>query len=668
MARSPKPTLDDIDAWRKELKQFWQGAEDKAQLSYDSYHNEHEVNPPNPGSKDLIAQPYEMRSGRYAELCDHVIGNLDVDPNYSTDAPGKRAEEAEKWANLIRSTIEREQGEDTNSRMTGESVIIGFSGVKVFPHPKIWKGKYPKQGIDAEGKPLRGEADKAYNQRLKEFGQTAPIPIAVWHIPGRTWKPLLDGRKVIKSLECKEVTRAYVQSRYGDKLDTDQKDLLKGLNKGIEFVEYVDDRWCGYYVFGPGKSEFKVELRAWEHRMPTPEGEAPVVLVEGYTTSDSNPKYRWKGLAADVRDSIIAQDLALSQQLTAMITFWWLTIIHRIKPDAQGNFDLEKMRKTRKFTLGGTNFVMPNEELEVMAAPANLPPLESLYAKLEERIQRAVPPILSGAVEGTSSGYEFNIARQTALTRIKPLAQRLAQADADIMRMIFYALGGLSKILKKDKLTVYVREATQDGVKPIGMSWEQVRDLVPLIRATREEAMPEDLHSKIDAAIKAWKELQLPWAHVIEEIYGAPNPEELKELRDIENIVDAPAILQRTEQDVFKEMELILNDTEGVAPEEAAAGPPMPPGLEQALGMGPPVPQGGMIGPNDPMLAQAAAMNGGAPPGPPPQVPVPAAGVSPNGGGAAPNVFRTNPRAGTSSRNRGRRRKAPPPNTKGSSR
>jgi len=49
MARSPKPTLDDIDRWRKELKPYWKPAEDKAKDSYESYHNEHEVEPPGLG-------------------------------------------------------------------------------------------------------------------------------------------------------------------------------------------------------------------------------------------------------------------------------------------------------------------------------------------------------------------------------------------------------------------------------------------------------------------------------------------------------------------------------------------------------------------------------------------------------------------------------------------
>jgi hypothetical protein len=675
MARSPKPTLDDIDAWRKELKPYWEPRQGKVKVNREVYHNEHEVEAPLPASDDLIAAPYEMRSGRAGELCDHAIGLLDVEPQYSTDSPGKRAENAEAWFNLIRRTAEQEQGEDTNSRATGETIIIGYSAIKVLPDPKLWRGQYPKQGIDRDGKAIKSEDDASYNKRVKEFGHTAPVPIVFWHVPGETWFPLLNGRNVIKSLECKEVTRSYLQARYGEKLSGDSKELLKSLNKGIELVEYIDDRWCGWYVFGPGRSELRQELRVWEHRMPVPEGQAPVVLVEGLTTSDNRPGYRWKALIQDVRESIVAQDVVLSRSMTVVQLFFWLTIIHRIKK-GQGLAELESLKKTRKFTIGGTNFVMENEELEVLGPPGQLPDAESLYAKLEERIQRAWPPILSGVVEGVSSGYEFNIARDTALTRVKPIAQRLAQADADLMRMACYALGGLSKILRKENLMVYVRQTTEDGVKPIGMSWEQVRDLIPLIRAKREEDLPTDVHSKIDAAIKAHAPsptgLGLPWAHVIEEIYGAENPEALKELRDIENIVDSPRVLQRTEDDVFREMEILLNEQEGMGLDEAlgAGGAPLPDAFAQALGPGGP----GVVGPNDPMLVAAAGMGGGAPgplPGTPPMGGMPAApppSAPPVPAGSPVNVQRTNPRAGTSTQNRGRRRKAGPTNTQGRSR
>ena len=636
-----------------ELEEAWQKQHEKDERVSKIYHNEHDLDLPN--SKDQIIQPYEVRLGRGPELCDHVIGILNVEPLYSIDAAGKRAEDAEKWANLARATAEREQGEDTNTRMTGEAVMPGWSMVKILPNPQYWKNVYPKQGKDRDGQEIEDETDGAYNKRQKDFLEMAPFPVSIWHVSSRTGFPLLNGRNVMHLLEIKQVTLTYIEARYGDKL-RDVKDQMRQIAKEWKLVEYTGPTHCGYYVFGPAGSDFKRELRTWEHRMPMPDGQAPVVLVEGFTSADTTPGRRYKSLIEDVRGALVGTDIIASRLISAVVTFFSLTIIHTIKQGAQyGETDIETLKNIRAFAIGGTNFKLPNEEIDVMAAPANLPDAESAFVKLDERINRALPPILSGDIQGVSSGYQFDVSRRTALTRVRPLGQRLAQADADIMRMIFYALAGLSKILKKDNLKVYVREASKEGVRPIGVSWEDVRDLIPLVRARRDEDFPEDVHSKIDAAIKAWKDLGLPWAYVIEKIFGAENPEELKELRDIENIVDSPTILERTEQDVFAEMELILNEQEGLPPEELLDpnAPPLPPGLEAALGLPgalpppPPLALPGMPpGPLGPPM--------GMPPPPPMAPPSPMAG--PNGSNQA--LTRTNPRAGTRTRNRGRRRKA----------
>ncbi|MCI0409731.1 MAG: hypothetical protein L0191_14415, partial [Acidobacteria bacterium] len=417
---------------------------------------------------------------------------------------------------------------------------------------------------------------------------------------------------------------------------------MEKITQEIDLVTYVDDTYVGYYCLGPKGSDFKKELRVWEHRMPVPEGQAPVVLIEGFTTGDARPEYRWKSLIEDVRSSLIGLDIVQSKYISAVVTFFSLTILHGIKQGGPEAVDFLDLAKKRPFKLGGTNFKLPGETIDAMGAPQSMPDASLALQYLDQRINRALPPILSGDVQGVSSGYQFDVSRRTALTRVRPLAQRLAQADADIMRMICYALGGLSRILRKKELKVYVRESTEEGVKPIGVSWEQVRDLLPLIRAKREENFPEDIHSLIDAAIKAHKELGLPWAKVIEKILGWENPEELKELRAIEDLVASPVVLEKTEQDLFREMELILNEEEGMPLEEALgpSSPPLPPGLVEALGGG--VPDTGGI--------PLEAFQQSAPAGP-----IPFRSPAP---GPGPNVQTTNPRRGTRTRNRGRRKKA----------
>jgi hypothetical protein len=584
----PDVTKEQVRAWLGDLKRYWEPEHKRQELNAEYYWNEYEVDPAI-HDEDLIAEPYVLRQGRSGEIVDRAFGLLDVHTSVSIDAPGKKAEGAEAWANLARPQAEREQGEDTDSRATFEAVLQGVSGIKVLPNPKLWRGKYPKQQSTSDV--------RAYNKAVKQFGEMAPLPVSVWHIPSRTWYPLLNGRNVIRSLECKKVTKAWVEARYGDILAQDDRDQMTGIADEIELVEHVDDTECGWYLFGPEGSELTKELKTWPHRMPVEKGVAPVVLVEGITTGDTRPGYRWKGLLDDIRDVIKAQDFALSRTATMVQIFYWLTVIHTIK---EGGATLEELKKQRPFVIGGTNFILPNEEFQIMGLPSELPDAEQLYAKTEERLRRAWPDVLAGITGGETSGYAFNIARDAALTRLKPIQTHMATADADVAWLMFAAVGALEKKLQRKSLTVYVRQADDEGVRSIGINWDQVKDLRPLIRAKREADLAVDIHSKIDAAIKAWTQLHLPWDHVISEIYGAENPEELSDARELEDIENDPQVVDRKLQDVFLEMNDILNEQEGMPLDELAAemggGMRLPPAFVGALGQQQATPQG--AGPN----------------------------------------------------------------------
>jgi hypothetical protein len=645
------PSKEDIRRWLGELRSHYDARQKRNEKADDFVRNEYAVEAPMP-SADLIAEPYVFRQNRGSEIYNRAQGILNVHSHVSAEVPGRRAEEAEKWINLARPQAEWEDGEDTNSAVTKEVITKGYSAVKVLPNPRKWQG-YPREQTITDA--------KAYTKAVKEYGQTAPLPFSVWHIPVNTWYPLLNGRNVIRSLECKKVTRSWIEARYGDSLDQGEHEELRGLAAEIEFVEYVDDTICGYYIYGPEGSDFAKELRTWPHRMDLGKGRAPVVLYEGITEVDPKPEYRWKGLIDDIMPTLQAQDFALSRTATVVQVFYWLTVIHRIK---EGGASLEDLKNTRRFVLGGTNFVLPQEELEVLGLPGQLPDAEALYVRTEERIKRAFPDALQGLIDGSSSGYLYNLVRDSALILVKPIANNLAKGDAEVARLIFQAVGAMQRITRQKRLTVYVREATDEGVKAIGVSYDQVKELGPLIRAKRDADLPVDVHSKIDAAIKAWKELRLPWDHVIAEIYGADNPEELEEARDLEDIERDPQVTERTRADVFAEMDAIINERESISLADAQqsidANGPIPPALARALGLiGP---EAGL--PGAPMLPPEAMVvpEPSVEPYPPPVATAPPA-APPKVAGR--NVSRTSPRAGTKTQNKGTRRKAAPPGVRG---
>ena len=612
--------------FKEEMVTYWGPQEKPNTAAHDLYHNKHAVEAPSQ-DQDLITKPMIMRQGLGGDIIDSLVGRLDVASVHSVDPFGiggraeDHAEKLEAWANTIRAVAEREQGEDTQRRTTFETLEYGFTGVKVLPLPQAWKGIFPKRSDD--------EDDDTFNGRQKDFNLTAPLPIAIWHIPARTWKPLLHGRKVIKSLEVKKVPAAWVRARYQAKSLADKKDTDE-----VELIEFVDDQWAGWFVSAnTGSME---ELKVWRHRMDVPVGQAPVVLIEGLTTADTAPGFRWKSMLADVEDTIKAQDFALSRQKTMVATFYTLTVMHQLKqafsPDV-----LTAATRERKFQIGGTNFLLEGEEFDILGMPANLPDAEALFAKTQARLERHMPPVLQGIVEGVSSGYEFNLREIAAATKIDPLADNLAEGDADIMRLVFLALGALAKITGRDE-KVYLRRRTDKGTEAIGLSWEDVKDYGPLLRAKREANLTIDMLAKLDAVQKA-VELGFPWRFAVQEIGGYENPEELRDERLAENMENAPPLLQRTQQEILRRMDIIIDEEQAVSAEEAASMGPLPPGLAKMLGLPPEA-----VVPSSDLLSLPAGL----------QPPAAAAGAN---GGTAPPASSANPRRGQRSRPGGRRQR-----------
>src|SRR5262249_12725529 len=152
----------------------------------------------------------------------------------------------------------------------------------------------------------------------------------------------------------------------------------------------------------------------------------------------------------------------------------------------------------RKVTLGGTNFIFPNEDWNQMDGPKNLPDADLLQKKFSDRKQRILPDILQGVISGESSGYANNVAKRNALMQFDPISDQLSTADVMIMQLIWMALGALEKITGQPA-QVTVRDKTKDGTEAITISWEDAKDYLNLLRAKREDTLPEDDLGNLEA-------------------------------------------------------------------------------------------------------------------------------------------------------------------------
>jgi len=607
MPNSPRPELSDILRFKSEQESFWSAAHAKWEERFLMYNNENIIEPPLvETSQQIIREPYTVHSGRAAEIADSFVGLSSIPPRHSVDIPGigskvaKRAESVEKFLNGYQTSVRFEQGENVGPALSFETGVYGATGVKVLPHPQTWRGLYPKQAINQD--------PAEYNQTVDDWQQIAPFPVAVWHVPARTWFPELDGRNVIRNLEVKEVTPPFILSRYGKALETSERTALGEMasDQKVQILEYIDDTWCGWYCASPGLSK---ELRVWRHRMPLPDNRAPVVLYEGLTIPDPRPEYHFRGLLDPVYEILKLQDFTLSRQATMVLIYWWLTIIEETK----SAMSVEQLRKTDEFIFGGWNPRPEGTKISVMGPPPNMPDGESTMAFCEERLRMHWPVVLQGIIEGESSGYLYTAMRESSLTKAKPRLSNLAQGDADTGRMVFYAIGGLSKLLKRPDLRVYVRHAGNDKkAESIGVTWDEVKDLLPLIRAERDPDMPPDEAYQLDNAAKAMSDpIRMPRNRALPRYLKVEDPETMEDERIGQDISDSDPIKRLRIQEVLTEMDIKWDEIEGESAEQALAQPDLPPAFAEALG-------GAMAGP--PLEA---------PPSPNGEMPTPDAGVAP---------------------------------------
>ncbi|MFQ5473230.1 MAG: hypothetical protein ACE5FA_10140 [Dehalococcoidia bacterium] len=581
-----------LERLRDDQRRFWEKAVSNGKKDRDMVNNVHDVELPDWPKSVLVGEPYIFRHGDAGDISESFQGLIGVRPQYGVDEPGlgprpkRDAEDVEKFANTVRWVIEDELGEKVNALVPADLADFGWSGVKVLPYPQRWRKRYPKRNVSDSGDEFE-EGDEEYLERVRRFGATAPVPIGIWHIPAAEFWPVLHGDKVVKSLQVYTCKLSYLQATYPRIFPPDESIDKKFEQMDYEIVEYIDDTWQAVWVFNaPDGQKFEREVHVWRHKMPVPEGQAPVVLYRTFNSSDRRPEFRFRGVIRNIYDTLKGKDLVLSRQLTMVQIFMWLTVIFKREKGAAIQND------TVDFNFGDANTLPEGVEMNILGPNQKLPDAEGAYEKLEARRRQHWPDIFLGAsIGGESSGYLYQLTRDTALTKIKPAQLNEADSDVEVMRMVFYALGGLTQILRprSNDITVYVRYTDKKGTEPIKVSWDKVANLINLVKADRSSDLPQDQHSKLDAVAKARAE-GMSRSRAWQEIWGLADPEQMDDERIAEDIQDSDVITARRIQDVLVEMDLDFEKQEGETPDETAlatADGPFPPAFAAAFGVPP---------------------------------------------------------------------------------
>ena len=583
------------------------------------------------GDPDLIVDPMVVQSGRYQEWIILLTGMLATQTQYGIDAygvgegPERRAEKAERWLNTAPLVMERQQGESTNQHITQEVLIYGFTGRKDLPDPKLYAGR-----------PLKGEtADSDYLKAVKDYDEKdAPLPIVSYHIPTMTWYPLLSGKKVLLSVERKSVPYAWIRARY-PKAVID----LPGARRDtalVDFVEIVSNTHCGYFMFsGEGEDKIRLPLRFWDHGIRLPDRSAPVTCYEGVTTSDSDLRYKWRGILDSQQSLMALENMLMSRRASMVRAFWQPTVILESMATWSPQTHT-KDKRDRKFKFGATNIVYrgadgsEGDRYSLFENPTQLPDAEILQELLSERFNAKVPLVLQGRGPAGDSGYKTNLDTEAAAQPYDPIADNLATGDVDSAIHWFYAVKAVGEMMGESDHTVYVRETVEKGSKPIGISHSDVEGYDPLVSGDRRKNLVIDWAAKADVAEKYLREpINAPYKWVVQNILRVENPVEWEDDWWAERLEKSAKIQAQDEALMEQQLGILNDEAEGMPPEELqallAAGGQLPPALVPQLE------QDGMLPPPQPQDVQPGPEPVGSVP--PPMEAAPAAAPRRRGGG-----------------------------------
>src|SRR3990167_1233760 len=152
-----------------------------------------------------------------------------------------------------------------------------------------------------------------------------------------------------------------------------------------------------------------------------------------------------------------AEDVEHTTDPPVGLTYYYLTLILKLSDrDTATDADIDVIKQQIRF--GEANVLLPGRDLTPLHTEGPLPNIERMIELSAERIEHHWPSILSGQTPpGRSTGYMVQLVRDSALAVKQAIPKHLAQGDADLMRMVFYAVGGITAIAGRKELKVFVR-------------------------------------------------------------------------------------------------------------------------------------------------------------------------------------------------------------------
>ncbi len=555
-----KPSAVKIRDLKTSLEKAWGGQIQDDKNATELVEQTYEVDTPNPQITDW--KPVKYHSGTAPEAIQRYNGLLGqrpactVDPGWGAGAE-ERADDAEKFLNLLPWLIEREFGLFWEPNGDDQR-RLGRGWIEVLPHPDRWSADrgYPVKG---EGEGVRkNEGDKAYNERNKKWRkQVALPPISIRHLPADDVYVVISPEfGIIEYVQKMTLTVSEVLNRWGDELPKLKAKKDRDSTEEIEVVKYGNDEWIAYWIDSGEEGEI---AKTFEHGMRV----VPLAYTPGLTRPKRKNGKLWRSILADSGDSIKMRDELRTRQATAIKMFPLPQLV--ITTDMPSGKESDKPTITmdpRK------PIVLWKNETAAFAQPTGqLAEAESLDTKVTEQLERNLIPDVNRGMSGSSETPAWSVRQQLEQTDtvLMPFMEKLALGAERMWVLVCRAI--MSPWIGE---TVYVRIKGRKGMTSIGMGPDEAAEAMNNIHATITRKQTIDRNQDL-VAMKAAYELGFPWVWCVQTYIGVENAQELKDRRMLEDIENAPPLVDQTVENVLRKAGLLRAQRAAMPPDQMMA-------------------------------------------------------------------------------------------------
>lgn len=436
---------------------------------------------------------------------------IQVIPDEEIDPEGReKSTRIENAINIANYEMEQRSDADVWSRQIFDAVLVDEGVSKILRAPSAF---WPEIEAYDEAVERGEEPEESYavGSKLRDaYKKRQGVPLTRVYVPLENFYPDYDGPILRCAFEVSE--RSYSAIINDPLFKIEGQEALNemgdegadgGLSKTFNVVEYVNSRWHGYYLCGPGAnsgnsrwprlrptaSSFTGRLRhlySYEHKLGRNLYNPMGGRNGGWKTNDN----RIEGVGKGLLELSQAADDILSQVLTNVRAKYWPMLNFQMDPEQRG-YPTGVEQQPPKIQEGDAIVTYKGESITPIFKPEEDPMAIWLFSKIEGQVGRlGGSAVLFGEhLPGVDTGYQQALQQTSAESvdeKIEQNVSKAAQQDTTLIMLHCKALG--------ERVWMHYTETLKDTGRKLGKYvYLDPEDLVPLPRVDAQVRKPSPI-------------------------------------------------------------------------------------------------------------------------------------------------------------------------------